>query len=145
MAPVVIGKRHSIQCHDFHSLAAQLKVGVAIGRGIHDAPELTLTWIDGEPGPDMTVRCENSPGTLIWRSSTSSRRDFDLAKDALFALGVAVLDVLIPKDDYTLAHMAQFRIISVDPFNDDGAGHAIEILPSALSVRVCVIPVQPRR
>src|ERR1700739_4195150 len=99
---VVIGERHSIQCHNFHLLATQLKIGVAIRGGINDPPELTFTWINWDSRPDLSIGCTNAFGPLICRCSTPSCWYFNLANNSVLGRCVAVLDVLIPKDNYTL-------------------------------------------
>jgi hypothetical protein len=145
MPPVVIGERHSIQCNYFHLLATQLKVGVSIGRSINDAPELTLAWIDRNAGTDLAVGCENSLKMLLYGGSAPSRRYVNLTENPLFACCVAVVEVLVPKNDHTFVHVTELWVISVDAFNHDGAGHAVKILASALPVWVCVIPVEAGR
>jgi hypothetical protein len=53
-----------------------------------------------------------------------------------------VFEVAISKDEYSLPHVAQLWIVPVDAVDYDRARHAVEVLTSALSVRMGVIPVQ---
>src|SRR5713226_3912892 len=48
-------------------------------------------------------------------------------------------------DEHLLAQVAEFGEIAVHPFDDNGAGHAVERLAVTLTVRMRVIPEEPRR
>jgi hypothetical protein len=56
----MVSERHAIECDDFEFLPVQLKIYVAVGGGVDNAPELTLTGVNVNRRANFTVHREDS-------------------------------------------------------------------------------------
>ena len=93
---------------------------------------------------NFAVQSEYPLRSLFGGCATTIRSNTDALQQLTANLGRHILDVPFAEDEHALAHLPQFRIVPVDPIDDDRAGHAIESLARALAMRMGVVPVQSR-
>src|SRR5713226_3912891 len=75
----MVSERHAVQRNDFEFLAIEMKIDVAVGGGVDNAPELALARVNADRGTNFTVHGENS---ICFIRLASARRGLGLQRDA---------------------------------------------------------------
>ena len=136
----MVSNRHSV--HKFKGLAVELKIDIAVSRGIHDAPELAFPWSNGNTRADGAVQGEDFLGRFGFVATAAGRR-FHLSQQGR---RLRILrDGLPAYDQYLFVKIANFRDVAFHAVDYDCTGHSIAHLAMALAVGVSVIPEQARR
>src|ERR1700694_2654939 len=139
---VVMGDGLAIHGDDFKALTLKLQVHVAIRGSVYEAPELALTRSDFNLRPHGPVHRHD----LVWRlwfCATNVRTEFN----ALLQSGRlrVVRNGTATHSQDALRQAGDRREIGFYPLDHERAGHTVEHLPVALSMRVRVVPIQARR
>jgi hypothetical protein len=109
---------HPIQRHDFKNLSIKLQIQIAVGRGVHDTPELPLFW------PDLDSRANDSIHSKDFFNSphfcaTSLGWDFNLVPQ--FGRIWIMLNGTAAHNHHALTKAAHLWSIPFHPFDDDGS------------------------
>src|SRR5258708_3352639 len=139
---VVISQRHAVQGDDLPGVSIELHVDVAVRGRIHNSPELALAGSNANSGANCAIHGKDLLDFLSF-SSTALRRDSNLASE-LGCIRV-MLDGASAQNNHSLRESRQLWNITLNSFDDDYAGHAIQNLTLTLAVRMSVVPVQSRR
>src|SRR5258708_16265810 len=139
---VAISQRHAVQGDDLPGVSIERDVDVAVSGRLQNWPELALGGSNANSGANCAIHGKDLLDFLSF-SSTALRRDSNLASE-LGCIRV-MLDGASAQNNHSLRESRQLWNITLNSFDDDCAGHAIQNLTLTLAVRMSVVPVQSRR
>src|SRR5882672_301195 len=118
MFGIVVRERHAVKRHDFKSLPTHLEVQIAVGRGVHDTPELPFSRCDLDPRSNCPVHGKDFFNLLRF-SSAPLRWDLDSTPECA---GIRImLDREAAHNHHTLTEPRYFGNVTFHALNDDGS------------------------
>src|SRR5258708_23671187 len=137
----VVGERHPVERHNFKCLSIKLQVQIAIGRGVHDTPELPLFGRDLDSRTKGPIDGKDFLDCLRF-SPTSLRWDFYLMLE--FSCPRIMVNRAAAHNEYTLTKPSYLRSITFYSLDDYGSRHSVQHLPVTFAMRMNVVPEQAR-
>ena len=126
----MVGQWHAVQRNNFEFSTIELKINIAVGGGIDDAPELAFAWVNADRQTNLTVHSENSSYFIRLASARRSLRLHATQESG----GIrGIFDGLATYDKHLLAQVTNFRGIAVHSFNHNRPGHAVERLATLVA------------
>src|SRR5258707_160669 len=137
----VVGERHPVERHNFKCLSIKLQVQIAIGRGVHDTPELPLFGRDLDSRTKGPIDGKDFLDCLRF-SPTSLRWDFYLMLE--FSCPRIMVNRAAAHNEHTLTKPSYLRSITFYSLDDYGSRHSVQHLPVTFAMRMSVVPEQAR-
>ncbi len=113
---LVVDEGHTVQRHDFECLPIQLHIQIAIGRGVHNAPELTLARRDFDSRSNAPIHGKYFFCCLCF-SATSFGWDLDLMPEC--GRMWVMLNGASAHHDHTLTEPGYLGSITFHSLDDD--------------------------